>query len=286
MLGEAPTLKGTDNKGKMSKSAGNAILLSDDAKTVAKKVKGMYTDPNRVSADVPGNVDDNPVFQYHDVFNPNKSEVEDLKTRYREGRVGDAEVKDRLTDALNTFLEPLRTRMAHYEAETGLVDEIIYNGTERVRGIARETLREVRKAMGTDGTMKKIRRAVERRQKKLAKEADPFSNSSMTLGTRDPVTSPVVGSIFPFLHAGKKRLRMPSQSRLHLSLPPEYRLAITCAVSNVVRAIVIRVGNGKVQSRPSKLGWCSRFLIRRGTGLRPDNHKARAVRLHPWAGTV
>ncbi len=82
------TLVGTDGQAKMSKSLDNAIFLSDDAATVRRRVTSMYTDPNRISADVPGRVDGNPVFIYHDFFNPNLAEVEDLKTRYRTGQSG------------------------------------------------------------------------------------------------------------------------------------------------------------------------------------------------------
>jgi tryptophanyl-tRNA synthetase len=163
LLGDVPALVGTDGKGKMSKSAGNAIFLSDDAKTVAAKVRGMFTDPARIHADVPGTVEGNPVFVYHDVFNENRDEVEELKARYRAGTVGDGEVKERLTAALNRFLEPVRERMARFGGETGLVDEIIWSGTERMKRIAAETLREVRKAMGIDRAAKRIRRAAERR---------------------------------------------------------------------------------------------------------------------------
>lgn len=172
LLGEVHTLVGTDNKGKMSKSAGNAIFLCDDEKTVAKKVRGMYTDPNRVRADIPGTVEGNPVFTYHDLFNSNTAEVEELKARYRAGTVGDGEVKDRLTAALNGYMAPIRERRARYESDAGLVDEILYQGTMRMRDIAEETMREVRKAMGMDKAMKRMRRAVEKREKKRAKQAD------------------------------------------------------------------------------------------------------------------
>ena len=165
MIGEEGTLVGTDGKSKMSKSLNNAIMLSDDAKTVERKVRGMYTDPNRVHAHIPGTVEGNPVFAYHDLFNPNREEVEDLKTRYRAGSVGDVEVKERLTTALNAFLDPIRERMARCAADTGRVDEIILDGTARMQQIARDTLREVRKAMGLDRTIVRIRRAVERRLK-------------------------------------------------------------------------------------------------------------------------
>jgi tryptophanyl-tRNA synthetase len=168
MSDEGGALIGTDGQAKMSKSLNNAIYLSDDAQTVAKKVKGMFTDPNRLSADVPGTVEGNPVFIYHDYFNPNKAEVEDLKTRYREGRVGDVEVKEKLTIALNNFLDPMRERRQKYE-ESGLVEEIIVTGTEEVRKTTQATVLEMRKAMGFSGVWNRMRRKVERRQKKQDK---------------------------------------------------------------------------------------------------------------------
>ena len=164
------TLVGTDGQAKMSKSLNNAIFLSDDARAVEKRVMGMYTDPNRVSADVPGNVEGNPVFAYHDEFNPNKAEVEDLKQRYREGRVGDVEVKEKLVIALNNFLDPMRERRAKYEEDRGYVDHLLVVGTERARLEAQETLREVKKAMGLTGVWNSIRRSDEKREKKLAKD--------------------------------------------------------------------------------------------------------------------
>ncbi len=148
LIGEVPTLLGTDGKGKMSKSIGNAIFLSDDAKTVEQKVRGMYTDPTRVRADIPGNPDGNPVFQYHDAFNPDKAEVEDLKDRYRNGKVGDVEVKKKLAKALNTFLEPIRERRAFYANNPKQVDEILAAGVAKVRPISQETVDLAREAMG------------------------------------------------------------------------------------------------------------------------------------------
>jgi tryptophanyl-tRNA synthetase len=150
----------------MSKSLNNAIMLSDDAKTVDKKVRGMYTDPNRVSADVPGTVEGNPVFIYHDVFNPHVDEVEDLKERYRAGRVGDVEVKEKLARALNDFLDPIRERRDSYAGQSGLVDEVIFRGTNKMREVARDTLQEARKAMGLSGVWNTIRRKAEKSMKK------------------------------------------------------------------------------------------------------------------------
>ncbi len=171
LLGEVPTLVGTDGKGKMSKSAGNAIMLSDDEKTVAKKIRSMYTDAKRVTADVPGTVEGNPVFDYHDAFNDDRATVEDLKTRYRAGKVGDAEVKDELRQAMERFMAPIRERLRAAEEDTGKIDEIILEGTERMRELARETMREVKRATGLGGAMKRMRRAAERRAKKRSKSA-------------------------------------------------------------------------------------------------------------------
>ena len=165
LLGDTPTLIGTDGQGKMSKSANNAIYLSDDAKTVEKKVKGMYTDPNRVHANVPGTVEGNPVFSYLDVFNSNTAEVADLKARYRQGTVGDVEVKDCLARSLNAFLDPIRERRRHFEADKGLVEEIIYDGTLKMQAIANETIKEMMIAMGLSGIWNKISRTARDRKK-------------------------------------------------------------------------------------------------------------------------
>lgn len=169
LVGEIPSLVGTDGKGKMSKSGGNAIMLSDDARTVAKKVKGMFTDPNRTSADVAGTVEGNPVFEFHDAFNSNVDEVNELKERYRAGRVGDGEVKDKLVVALAETMDPIRERMDYYASQAGLVDEILYHGTLKMREMAGETMRNVRSAMGLDLPVKRMRRAIEKRQKAVAK---------------------------------------------------------------------------------------------------------------------
>ncbi len=148
LLGEVPTLVGIDGDAKMSKSRDNAIYLSDDAATVERKVRRMYTDPQRVRADIPGRVEGNPVFIYHDAFNPDQEEVADLKERYQQGRVGDVEVKDKLARALNVFLDPIRERRARYATQPGLVEEILAVGTERMRAEATETMQLVREAMG------------------------------------------------------------------------------------------------------------------------------------------
>jgi tryptophanyl-tRNA synthetase len=165
------TLVGTDGQAKMSKSLNNAIFLSDDARTVEKKVMSMYTDPNRIRADIPGTVEGNPVFVYHDTFNPNKAEVADLKERYRAGSVGDVEVKEKLARVLNDFLEPMRERRARYEADRGYVDHLLVAGTDKARLEAQQTLSEAKKAMGLTGVWNKIRRSDEKRAKQAAGES-------------------------------------------------------------------------------------------------------------------
>ena len=146
LLTHFPRLPGLDNR-KMSKSYGNTIDLSDDEKTVRKKVMRMYTDPKRIRADIPGTVEGNPVFIYHDAFNPNVAEVEELKTRYRAGTVGDVEVKDTLARALNVVLDPIRARRAELEATPARIREIVLDGSSRARAIARETMKDVRDAV-------------------------------------------------------------------------------------------------------------------------------------------
>ncbi|NDJ78274.1 MAG: tryptophan--tRNA ligase [Chloroflexi bacterium] len=164
-VGAVPTLVGTDGQAKMSKSLSNAIFLSDSAQEVERKVSGMFTDPNRVRADIPGRVEGNPVFIYHDVFNPNRAEVEDLKARYRAGKVGDVEVKHKLAAAINTFLEPMRERRARYE-QSGLIEDILYQGTLRVREETKTTLYAMQKAMGFTGVWNRMRRKAESYQEK------------------------------------------------------------------------------------------------------------------------
>jgi tryptophanyl-tRNA synthetase len=146
LLTPTPRLPGLDNR-KMSKSYGNAIDLTDDADTVARKVRQMYTDPKRVRADIPGTVEGNPVFIYHDVFNPDRAEVEDLKARYRAGQVGDVEVKTKLARAVNAALDPLRARRAEVLKRPDDLRDIMLDGSRRARERAGETMARVRAAV-------------------------------------------------------------------------------------------------------------------------------------------
>ena len=146
LLTRFPRLPGLDNR-KMSKSYSNTIDLSDDEATVRKKVMKMYTDPKRIRADIPGTVEGNPVFLYHDAFNPDTAEVDDLKARYRLGQVGDVEVKEKLARALNGVLEPMRARRAELRTQPSRIREILFDGSSRARAMAAETLTRVREAV-------------------------------------------------------------------------------------------------------------------------------------------
>jgi len=148
MVGEVPRLVGLDGDAKMSKSMGNTIDLKDDTETVVQKVSSMFTDPTRLRATDPGHVEGNPVFMYHDAFNPDVDEVNDLKERYVAGTVGDVEVKQKLATALNDFLDPIRERRAYYEARPDQVKQVLGAGSEYAREFGEETMREVREALG------------------------------------------------------------------------------------------------------------------------------------------
>ena len=147
MLGAVARLPGTDGGAKMSKSVGNCIYLGDPSEVVRKRVMSMFTDPKRIHPTDPGTVEGNPVFTYHDVFNQNKAEIEDLKERYRQGTVGDVEVKQRLFETLEAFLAPIRQRRQELAAQPQRVYEIIVEGTRKGRALAQATMAEVRHSM-------------------------------------------------------------------------------------------------------------------------------------------
>lgn len=149
LIGEVQTLPGTDGQGKMGKSLGNAIFLSDSGEEVTKKVMSMYTDPTRLKATDPGHVEGNPVFVYLDVFgeDSDKDLIDQMKKRYTEGTVGDVEVKKFLVEVLNRFLEPIRQRRREYEGNPELIEQILKEGAEKAGTEARKTLDEVKKAM-------------------------------------------------------------------------------------------------------------------------------------------
>jgi tryptophanyl-tRNA synthetase len=147
LLSKTPRLPGTDNL-TMHSSRGNAIRLGDSEEATTKLVMSMYTDPTRLRASDPGTVEGNPVFEYHDVFNPNKDEIDELKKRYREGKVGDVEVKKSLAEALNAYLRPLRERRAVISKDPKAAVRVLDEGTESARPMVEATTKEVLEKMG------------------------------------------------------------------------------------------------------------------------------------------
>ncbi len=150
LVPEQPRLPGTDGQSKMGKSLGNAILLSDPTDVVAQKVRGMFTDPTHVRADLPGTVEGNPVFSYLDAFDPDRPSVEDLKRRYRAGGLGDVPLKQHLVEVLERFLAPIRERRAGFAGDPAAVAHMLREGTEKGRDVARRTVAEVRRALRVD----------------------------------------------------------------------------------------------------------------------------------------
>ncbi len=148
VISKTSRLVGLDGNRKMSKSLDNCIYLSDDVGQVNKRVMSMFTDPNRIRADIPGKVEGNPVFIYHDAFNKNTVEIDDLKDRYRTGNVGDVEVKKKLSAAINELLEPIREKRSEYESRPDDVRDILREGTKRAHDKAHENMDQIISAMG------------------------------------------------------------------------------------------------------------------------------------------
>ena len=175
-------LPGTDGKAKMSKSLGNCIYLSDDAKTVSKKVMTMFTDPTHLKVEDPGHTDNNPVFIYLDAFAkdehfakylPQYQNLDALKAAYQKGGLGDVIVKRFLADVLNDILEPMRARRKAYEADIPGVYKILQEGSIRAEKKAAETLSRVRRALGINyfTDQKLIEKQSKTFKKQLADEA-------------------------------------------------------------------------------------------------------------------
>jgi len=147
LLSKVARLAGIDGKAKMGKSMGNAIFLSDNVETLKKKVMSMYTDPEHVRVDDPGKVEGNMVFEYLDVFDPDKEKVANLKHQYRQGGLGDVILKNYLFDVLNAFLTPIRAKRLELAKNKEAVLQILLEGSKKVREIAKNTMQEVREVM-------------------------------------------------------------------------------------------------------------------------------------------
>lgn len=150
LVSEIGRLPGIDGKAKMSKSLNNAIYLSDSADTLARKVRAMYTDPNHLRVEDPGQIEGNTVFAYLDAFDPDKAEVAALKEHYQRGGLGDVKVKKRLLEVLEQTLGPIRERRAEYAKDMRAVEHIVKEGTARGHEVAAQTMSAARRAMRLD----------------------------------------------------------------------------------------------------------------------------------------
>lgn len=150
LVSETPRLPGIFGKGKMSKSLGNAIYLSDPDEEVRKKVMSMYTDPTRKYATDPGHIEDNVVFSYLDAFDYDKEYVADLKNRYEAGGIGDVELKKRLFEALKQFMGPIQKRRSEFKKHPDYIRQVVNNGCARAIEVGEETMKLVRKAVRYD----------------------------------------------------------------------------------------------------------------------------------------
>lgn len=147
LFGVETNVPGIDGNAKMGKSLNNAIYLGDTQEELRKKVFATKTDPNRIRATDPGTVEGNTVFTYHDLFNTNLEEVEDLKERYRKGTVGDVEVKEKLFVAMNTLLEPIRERREEAKTKRAELLERVIENNAKVREIAQDVVDSMKDAM-------------------------------------------------------------------------------------------------------------------------------------------
>jgi tryptophanyl-tRNA synthetase len=146
--GSKGKLVGTDGERKMSKSLGNKIDIFSDEKVIKKQIMSCFTDPNRIKATDPGKVEGNPVFIYHDFINDDKKEVQDLKDRYRKGKVGDVEVKEKLFEAHMRMFKEAREKRKELEKNPDIARKVLKNGAEKAREFAKKTLAEVYEVIG------------------------------------------------------------------------------------------------------------------------------------------
>lgn len=141
-------LIGIDGNGKMSKSLNNGIYLSDSPEEIKAKIMKMYTDPNHIRVEDPGQVEGNVVFTYLDIFDPNKEEVALLKEHYRRGGLGDVKLKNRLNDIMQDLLAPIRERREAFAKDKEAVYKMLEEGSKKAEQVAAKTLAEVKEAMG------------------------------------------------------------------------------------------------------------------------------------------
>ena len=150
ILSKTPRLIGTDGKNKMSKSLGNTIFLSDSPDEIEKKVMKMFTDPNHLNVNDPGNTKDNPVFIYLEAFGNDKEKISAMKSHYEKGGLGDVKVKKYLNEVLQDILAPIRERRKLFEQNISEVYKVAFEGTEKAKIVTNETLEKVKKSMKID----------------------------------------------------------------------------------------------------------------------------------------
>lgn len=148
LLSNTGRLPGFDGKAKMSKSLGNTIVLNATDKDIKKAVNAMYTDPNHLRIEDPGQVEGNIVFAYLDAFDTNKQEVEELKAHYRRGGLGDGTVKKRLEGILKELIMPIRERREELAKDPDYIMDVLREGTLKCQKITQQTLDEVKEGLG------------------------------------------------------------------------------------------------------------------------------------------
>lgn len=150
LVGNIPRLVGIDGNSKMGKSLNNAIYLSDNYEEISKKVMDMYTDPGHIHVEDPGKVEGNVVFTYLDIFDANKEEIAELKEQYRKGGLGDVVIKKRLIEVIEKLIKPIREKREELSKDKDAVMKVLKEGTMHAREVAKETMKEVRKAVKID----------------------------------------------------------------------------------------------------------------------------------------
>ncbi len=150
LVGDTPRLIGIDGNAKMGKSLDNAIYLSDTYQEISKKVMSMYTDPNHIHVNDPGDTKNNVVFKYLEIFDPEKDEVEKLKKQYEAGGLGDVVIKKRLIEVMENVIGPIRQKREELAKDPEKIVKILESGTEKARRYAQDTMREVREKIKID----------------------------------------------------------------------------------------------------------------------------------------
>lgn len=150
LLSKVPRLPSTDGKNKMSKSMGNCILLSSSEKDISKAVKSMYTDPNHLTVEAPGQIEGNVVFTYLDALHTEQAYIDELKVKYQKGGLGDGTTKKILEECLQDILKPIRERREIFISDKSQLIDILRVGSEKSQDESNQVLNSVKRAFGLD----------------------------------------------------------------------------------------------------------------------------------------